>query len=1047
MEGYYETYCRYCGARLDPDSGLCAEYECFRCGRRPDQLVLTRRVGGELKFLEVDCTPLEPAVVCTSADVYGPADPVEILVAAPGAWRREAKVEIRSHGALLDSIQVDLSPQGNALVSLPPLVPGKYVVHLAIHQPGGRTLTQDHHFQVSCRDLSVLRAVVLESARQNEMLVFRLLVTWMAGEPYEGPIELVILDDQEKVEIFRMALDVRRGRVSGAFRTPEWVGPFSARLTAANGQSTWIRFLDEDPGLADEILGLSFGPRRRLSLSSWEGREECHGVRFLSESETEAPLVPVEMIGRRGELLARRDIPRLHLQVRHPGSGGRVENAVYTGIREGERIPFSATPPYCFFLVAADFNEKGGEFDPGLVFEGWGVFFVWNEGRAVVRSPRRVEPGSRLRIEVDGTRGIEGFLVVRQVGLPSMSITGKLASALYENVRSNCLLEGPETYEPDDEEEFLFDEDSDPSAPLPDHLRLVPGLDRLIDDLAAGCNESSAERPAVRQEDLRVLLLRRIMLDGPVEFAVRAPERIGDVETIFFQCGPHGWRVDRAVTEVGGDEYVYGSTPDFLFPEDSVEVELHYRTEHSARLVAVDGRGTVLVGKEVAGEGSVPVPLSAPGFLEWSLQGASAPRAVRRKVGEGGRRAIVRTTFRYLAPGEELERDRLVAYPDPRLFRDDLADAASRVAHSGIEQLSARLRCLAFLWPTGTSQRTTLAFRIRTLGRVLLEAAPDPGELWSLWPGDPPVQRVSAQVAKNLAPFLGIAEFPELAALARRSVEALAASGYRDDELLEVDPHFIEETADSAEALAAEVLIGSGDARRSAIERLLAAARRDESGRLHWSGRSWAGSVETTAKVARALFRAAHPAFGEALLYLGDRLIDGRLHGTTDTIALLDLLTEMASRGNRGVLEVDGQRALPDEVTVGRRIRCLEGRVLVRHDEESVVELRDAPPRPDARIQVLSPEHGLRVGRRLRLSVEFAAAEPESVCRIFLPPTLAPCQTESSEHEVVVPLRAAHFTLECLCVRRGVGGVRALVEDLYRVERRSWIEGPAVRVV
>ncbi|MBI4617463.1 MAG: hypothetical protein HY720_27880 [Planctomycetes bacterium] len=1110
MQGYYDRHCRFCGARLDPGTGSCPEYECYRCGSRPRELLFTRRTGcGRLEFLPLDCAHLRPAVVTTSADLYGPDDPVHLLIAAPGAARARGSLELRASGAAFASLAVELTRRGNALVTLPPLAEGAYSVHLSLPDPTGRNRVHGHAFRVAAADTSTLRAAVLDSWREDEMLAFRLALSWLAGEPYEGPVELAVLDEQDDVEIFRIDLFVRRGRVSAAFRTPEWVGPFSARLRTPGGDEASVRFFDTDPGYRDEILAQNFGARRRLSLATARGLEECHGIALLEESETDAPIQPAAMIGEKGELVASADIPRLYLQVHHPGALGRVDNAVYTGVRRGERIPLSASPPYCLYLVAADWNLEGAPFDAHQVFEGWGVFFLWNEERAIVRAPRRAAPGRPIRIEVDGSAGSEAFLVVRQKGLPSTPLQGELAAALFENIRSNCLLEPPEcSLDPDE------DGSDSPSLgdALEDDLELMPDLERLLEELP---DDSPGERehpPAVRtaprQDDFRVLAARLLELGGPVEISLDAPEIPGEIECTLYQCGPAGWRVDRSEVEIGGDEYVTGAVPEFLFPDEAAEVDVRYRARSPARLSVVDSRGRALVERTVDGEGTVRFRLDQPGEFDWRLEREGERLSFPRRVDPGGRRRVVRTEFRLLSPGDEMEGEPVVVYPDPRFFRDELADVLSRYPHACSEQLTSRLHSLALLW-TGpgsaawNGHRAEVEARIRSLSRRLeehvrscqvsgfrLQASEEKDKntgLWSLWPDGPEDARVSAQVLKNLAPYLGLPEFGELDALARGTARALLERGHADNELLGVDPRFRDDALATPESAAAAVLGMPAPAAGPALDRLAGWGVASPSGGLAWSGNSWAGSLETTAKVARALVRARHPMADAALLTLSDRLLDGRLYTTTDTTALLallgDLFKYLKTLAGQARIEVDGRpvevppirrttRRYRTQPTPGEpgargdetsgetilmppirasRVRCLSGRILVRRDREETIERPRATVRSDVRVTLVpagpAPEEGaLAVGRVARVELDFGKSAPETICRLYLPPTMRLGRTGTGPQWVDLPVRSERVSADCLFVRRGEGAIRALVSHMYREGETAWIEGPRVEV-
>ncbi|MFQ5859686.1 MAG: hypothetical protein ACE5LU_29170 [Anaerolineae bacterium] len=313
--------------------------------------------------------------------------------------------------------------------------------------------------------------------------------------------------------------------------------------------------------------------------------------------------------------------------------------------------------------------------------------------------------------------------------------------------------------------------------------------------------------------------------------------------------------------------------------------------------------------------------------------------------------------------------------------------------------------------------------------------------LFSIWCGGKAKPGITARVAHRLSAYRGL-PYPDADSMLGRATEALLKRKYRDNQLLPLDRRFMDHLATPKDAVA---LYFYGNGRRDEALDFLRRTVKGDGMSVHWEGKAewgcWGGHLEATCDVARVMYDAGDPVFRPAFNYVGSKVVNGGLYSTADTRALVELLATIRA-GDEPVARIDGAEVRLTEQGIGEEVTALRDNLIVRVDEEIVIE--HLTPRDDFRFDVKVEPRRLKLGERTQVRIRL---EEDSICplaRVYLPGCLALLKGGANAQTAHLPVGVSGVTfwrdprrldLDVVAVRRGKGQLRVAVHDLYDADK------------
>ncbi len=323
--------------------------------------------------------------------------------------------------------------------------------------------------------------------------------------------------------------------------------------------------------------------------------------------------------------------------------------------------------------------------------------------------------------------------------------------------------------------------------------------------------------------------------------------------------------------------------------------------------------------------------------------------------------------------------------------------------------------------------------------------------LFSIWCGGKPELDITGRVAHRL---LALRDLPYDGAhqMLEGAKEALLRRRYRDNQLLPLDPRFRARLRTVKDAVA---LYFAGNGRRDeALDHLRGAAHSDGE-TAHWEGKAewgyWGGGLEATCDATRVMYHAGDVLFRPGFNYVGSKLVNGMLYSTADTRALIELLAAIAVEGEPEAV-IDGRETRLSEPTIGQEVRASSDNLIVRVDEEIVLD--HLTPRRAFDFALRIEPRTLKLGERTLVRVDL---REDSICplaRVYLPGCLALLKGGANAQTAHLPVGVSglwrrdprRLELEAVAVRRGRGKLHVAVHDLYDAEKVGTAPGVEITV-
>ncbi len=315
--------------------------------------------------------------------------------------------------------------------------------------------------------------------------------------------------------------------------------------------------------------------------------------------------------------------------------------------------------------------------------------------------------------------------------------------------------------------------------------------------------------------------------------------------------------------------------------------------------------------------------------------------------------------------------------------------------------------------------------------------------MFSIWCGGKQGVDITGRVAHRLVGFEGL-PFDDAFDMRGRAVKALLKRGYSNNQLLPLDHRFRAPLKTVADAVS--LYFHSRSHREEALDYLRRTAEGKDDGTVCWpaSGHHyWGGKLEATCDAARVMLDAGDALFMPAFRHVAGKLVDGMLHSTADTRALVELLAGLGFRHHDTAL-LDGREVRLSETSVGEEITAQSDNLIVRVDEQ--IEIDHLEPRSDFRFDVKASKKRMRLGDRIQIRVTPKETSIAPLVRLYLPGCLALLRGGANAQSAHLPIEQDRLVIDAVAVRPGRGKLYVTVHDMYDADKIGTIPGLELRV-
>nr|MDO8110535.1 hypothetical protein [Candidatus Sigynarchaeota archaeon] len=560
---------------------------------------------------------------------------------------------------------------------------------------------------------------------------------------------------------------------------------------------------------------------------------------------------------------------------------------------------------------------------------------------------------------------------------------------------------------------------------------------------------------ALRQEE-QVILVG--LLDVTPGRALKTKVMLGEqvctwrVEAIFFRG------VDIAVSKVyieaKLEQFVEVHVPSFLEPKDKCSALVTYQVTGPA-VIRAETYQNVQEFK-VDGQGVLQLPLTGPTEVIVELErGGSVIDRVQKSVAKIGTEKVTVSQISQGQPGQVFEGDQVLVYPSPGFMLVEGMKALVQYPYGCAEQTSCKMCGLITAWKAGDQGavplspadvqdiKDKLVIGINRMGLFFRETAK--GGEFSLWENGTPSPDVSAKVLKNLAKLRDV-DLPEavpLKQMLEKAAHSLIEAKVKNADLLEYNPAFGPGEIECVEDAARYLLAPDPKFHAPAIEYLKEHVEETDTS-VSWEGkRSWCGAVEATCYALAGLVRsgAASPYIDKGLAFIGKHMINGRLHSTSDTVAMLEFFAELAKQQGPGksdakvkrVAVIDGKEVVLDKVPVSGKKVELKATAFVRVDKRSTIDYTQASSAFKFDVKLSSTN--LVLGDRAQVTITPKESSICPIAHVYLPGNVAAIESGTNIQLIVSPLKQESLALDVIAVRTGTCQMRVLLRDMYDEEK------------
>lgn len=485
---------------------------------------------------------------------------------------------------------------------------------------------------------------------------------------------------------------------------------------------------------------------------------------------------------------------------------------------------------------------------------------------------------------------------------------------------------------------------------------------------------------------------------------------------------------------------------------DSAEIEIHYRTEVNGTIEVLVNEQNFISKKNIkAGDGVLKEMLKHSGMLKAILKTSQYTLEAIKDIRLPFEQTLIYTHMVHLYPNEPYTPPQEVQiFPNPLPLIRESVHALQGYPFGCAEQTSAKLGALALAYKyhksINSGEEVALLGMIKQgIGRLFSTYFNESKKMFGLWDIKTADERTTIQVLRNLAPLYSLLEEFFLINYKNELNEAasvLLKNKIKSFNLAAYSPNFIPQKKSDDPLEAAWALLSSDLSNKEEwLDIIKKEAKITEETCKWYSSSAWAGSLQTTAEILRALVK--HEAnlseemkrlYQKGFHFVMNNIVNGRLFSTTDTLALIGLFTGIPKVITK--IELNGEIKEISQPFKIKESFTARSNVYMHWVEEKTADPFADLPAQSTKLKIDIDKTKCRVGDELNLVIFTPSDLFCPVAAICLPPHIAMMKGGGNIQQHYLPFREdKSILLELACIRPGTGHIRVIVHDMYNLEQ------------
>jgi len=642
--------------------------------------------------------------VVTDRKLYRKNDSVHIFVFAPHFRGRPAEVKIFRNRHVIHTAAITLGSSGTFHDTLHYMADGSYSVSVE----AGRTRACAA-FTVAEYTLSFLQASLMSHVNDRGTLRFELLA--MTNDiPFTGRLNVGLFCEFCNRVVEEAEIRAENGRAGGSLVLSSHSGAFSLVITTPEGDSATLAVPDTElfSRTGSDIVLSVVGEKHTAALMPREyGEKRERGLYIRRECSDDGFISLGSIVGKRLTAEVNVDLDHFVMCFYAPAtdSFSQIERR---RVKAGDKVEFDVPRPYAALTV-------GGIGKECHEAHAWLIHPAGME--LSITAPDKARPGSEVEIAVSSNRKGMLMFVVADHRLDREDPLEKLAASTFLHMQRS-----PGYLRRGQAGEVLPVEPEDCRSFSRKPVELIKSAVKYLGSVIVGRRDASAgfdampgkqmavsfsdsERSGRKPESVvqlmmaspssgraglekvkgagmplnlveelngeltsrlsfpEVVLAELVEFDGELRRKVVLGDQIGAFDAFAFLIDGDDFLSAKSVIETSKDAYVELDIPSLISEGDEIV---------GRAMVRCQGKGTVSVRSSVAsvemevdGARCVKIPIRSAGEVMAELTCGALKDVTSRVIYRPGRETVTVSELRRLNPGESLEAERVVVYPNP----------------------------------------------------------------------------------------------------------------------------------------------------------------------------------------------------------------------------------------------------------------------------------------------------------------------------------------------------------------------------------------------
>ncbi|HPZ10146.1 MAG TPA: hypothetical protein PL110_18790, partial [Candidatus Eremiobacteraeota bacterium] len=839
---------------------------------------------------------------------------------------------------------------------------------------------------------------------QGNFLFLDLYVT-RHGKPLNGIVKIELLCKDLTVSSLRA--DAEEGFLKVKFDTKDYRGPFVIILTTRDRESDSLLISGVLP---QEFMTAGMGHSFEISLHNLQGMEDStRGIYYRRIEEKEKFFRLEEVSTSSGKIKLLEEFNKIQIVVINPIDG---ESTIYNfnDIKKDDLLDFEIYPPYSFIHLAF-WKEKP--------FESWGIVLKPLQIKGLLKIKNNAYTGEELKIQIETDKPSSCLLIVSNKKPENFNPKKQLARDIYFNIKEN-------------------------SFNLHDGFI---GTENLFCDYSV--KNKKPFRPPVNislfadSEEMEIIYSEVFPVDKVMEKTLLLPHKPGKWYVSSYILN------DLDCLELCEEVLVreISITIDFDVPQimgygEKISGRIYFDTSEEAKLFI--NTPTDYFEGEVSGSGMTEFELLSPGDIRGELSFGSKKDIITHTICPAGMEKVILSSINLLSRGDIIEGDNLLIYP-PNSLLLQLIRSMESFSFDSSEILSSKLSAMAIeyrliLSGVLSGDQKELEEKIYANLQILKKFFKE--GFFSLW-GEEPSVEVTVKVLTNMLSYQGL-HFVSADRIIQSASKSLLERGIKSYPLTLLSSEFTPPSTRNINPILT-YLYGPKLLRQQLVSLIKILAIKSHNF-YYWKGDDfWGGTLEATCHALKVMHRAGEKEiFQKALNFIFTNIKNGTLNSTSDTLSLVELLSEVfLPSGSRAI--VNGvETSFNDIFPVRGKVEVIEKNLIVRSDREEIVNYLEKQGEISFSIEV-SSSHVI-IGEILTIIIKPETRTLCPIARIFLPGNIDLLDLTPGIQYINLPVKGSTLEINALAVRNGTGKIRVFLEDFYRPDRTGVSESVEIVV-